>query len=284
MSTQQNRRFDALVFIGRFQPPHRGHLNVLKSALSRAERVCVLIGSTDKPRTIKDPFSFDERRQMLASLFDASERDRVTIAPLQDSTYNDGDWVRWVQDAVASALGDIAQRKVGLIGHEKDATSYYLRMFPQWEFRRRRCDRRHFRHRDPRPVFRRTHQQLRAVGRAGTRVRLARAFPHAAGIRAAEVGGRIHRRVSQGVGGGSVSRHVRDGRRGGRALGPYPARAPPQRAGPRPVGAAGRVREPRRAARRGLYPRAARGNRPEAAGPVLRGSIKDRQVFDHPTR
>lgn len=133
MSTQQNRRFDALVFIGRFQPPHRGHLNVLKSALSRAERVCVLIGSTDKPRTIKDPFSFDERRQMLASLFDASERDRVTIAPLQDSTYNDGDWVRWVQDAVASALGDIAQRKVGLIGHEKDATSYYLRMFPQWE-------------------------------------------------------------------------------------------------------------------------------------------------------
>ncbi|MCA8252237.1 bifunctional nicotinamide-nucleotide adenylyltransferase/Nudix hydroxylase [Burkholderia sp. AU31624] len=133
MSTQQNRRFDALVFIGRFQPPHRGHLNVLKSALSRAERVCVLIGSTDKPRTIKDPFSFDERRQMLASLLDASERDRVTIAPLQDSTYNDGDWVRWVQDAVASALGDIAQRKVGLIGHEKDATSYYLRMFPQWE-------------------------------------------------------------------------------------------------------------------------------------------------------
>ncbi|WP_321957086.1 bifunctional nicotinamide-nucleotide adenylyltransferase/Nudix hydroxylase [Burkholderia cenocepacia] len=133
MSTQQNRRFDALVFIGRFQPPHRGHLNVLKSALSRAERVCVLIGSTDKPRTIKDPFSFDERRQMLASLLDASERDRVTIAPLQDSTYNDGDWVRWVQDAVAVALGDVAQRKVGLIGHEKDATSYYLRMFPQWE-------------------------------------------------------------------------------------------------------------------------------------------------------
>lgn len=133
MSTQQNRRFDALVFIGRFQPPHRGHLNVLKSALSRAERVCVLIGSTDKPRTIKDPFSFDERRQMLASLLDASERERVTIAPVQDSTYNDGDWVRWVQDAVADALGSIAQRKVGLIGHEKDATSYYLRMFPQWE-------------------------------------------------------------------------------------------------------------------------------------------------------
>jgi bifunctional NMN adenylyltransferase/nudix hydrolase len=133
MSTQ-TRRFDALVFIARFQPPHRGHLNVLKAALSRAERVCVLIGSTDRPRTVKDPFSFDERRQMLTSLLDESERARVTIAPVQDSTYNDGDWVRWVQDAVASALGDVAQRNVGLIGHEKDASSYYLRMFPQWEF------------------------------------------------------------------------------------------------------------------------------------------------------
>ncbi|SOT44152.1 hypothetical protein F01_460520 [Burkholderia cenocepacia] len=104
------------------------------------------------------------------------------------------------------------------------------------------------------------------MGRAGTRVRLARAFSHAAGIRATEVGSRIHRRVSQGVGGRAVSRHVRDGRRGGRALGPYPARAPPQRTGPRPVGAAGRLREPGRAARRGVHPRAARGNRPQAAG------------------
>jgi bifunctional NMN adenylyltransferase/nudix hydrolase len=126
------RRFDALVFIGRFQPPHRGHLNVLKSALSQAGRVCVLIGSTDKPRTIKDPFSFDERRQMLLSLLDETERARVTIAPVQDSTYNDVDWLRWVQDAVAAELGDVARGKVGLIGHEKDASSSYLRMFPQW--------------------------------------------------------------------------------------------------------------------------------------------------------
>ncbi|MCZ3222498.1 cytidyltransferase, partial [Acinetobacter baumannii] len=92
----------------------------------------VLIGSTDKPRTIKDPFSFDERRQMIASALDAASRTRVRFAPVQDSTYNDGDWVRWVQDAVAAELGDTAGRKIGIIGHEKDGTSYYLRMFPQW--------------------------------------------------------------------------------------------------------------------------------------------------------
>ncbi|WP_322048939.1 bifunctional nicotinamide-nucleotide adenylyltransferase/Nudix hydroxylase [Paraburkholderia sp. J67] len=133
MSTQ-TPRFDALIFIGRFQPPHRGHLDVLRRALGLASRVCILIGSTDRPRTIKDPFSYDERRQMILALLDEDERERVLIAPVQDSMYNDGDWLRWIQDAVASELGDTSGRRIGLIGHEKDATSYYLRMFPQWEF------------------------------------------------------------------------------------------------------------------------------------------------------
>lgn len=128
------QRFDALIFIGRFQPPHRGHLDVLRRALSQATRVCILIGSTDRPRTIKDPFSYDERRQMILALFDEAERERVVIAPVQDSMYNDGDWLRWIQDAVASELGDTSGRRIGLIGHEKDGSSYYLRMFPQWEF------------------------------------------------------------------------------------------------------------------------------------------------------
>ena len=133
MSTAGQMRFDALVFIGRFQPFHRGHVEVLRRALSLASRVCVLIGSTDRPRTIKDPFSFDERREMIASVLADEERARVMIAPVQDSMYNDGDWVRWVQDAVAEQLGDTAGEKIGIIGHEKDGTSYYLRMFPQWE-------------------------------------------------------------------------------------------------------------------------------------------------------
>jgi bifunctional NMN adenylyltransferase/nudix hydrolase len=132
MSTN-SKRFDALIFIGRFQPLHRAHVDVLRRALSLAAKVCILIGSTDRPRTIKDPFSFDERRQMIASLLTDDERARVVIAPVQDSMYNDSDWVRWVQDAVAAELGDTTGGKIGLIGHEKDASSYYLRMFPQWE-------------------------------------------------------------------------------------------------------------------------------------------------------
>lgn len=133
-SDVSSRRFDALVFIGRFQPIHRGHVEVLGKALALADTVCVLIGSADRPRTIKDPFTFDERRIMVESSIDAADRGRVKIAPIQDSMYNDTDWVRWVQDAVASELGDTTGKRIGLIGHEKDASSYYLRMFPQWDF------------------------------------------------------------------------------------------------------------------------------------------------------
>ena len=38
--------FDFLVFIGRFQPFHAGHQAVIDTALARAERVIVLVGSS----------------------------------------------------------------------------------------------------------------------------------------------------------------------------------------------------------------------------------------------
>ncbi|SDV47315.1 bifunctional nicotinamide-nucleotide adenylyltransferase/Nudix hydroxylase [Chitinasiproducens palmae] len=139
--SQSPTRYDALVFIGRFQPLHRGHLDVLRRALDLSSQVFVLVGSANRPRTIKDPFSFDERRQMIESVLDASERARVRIEPVQDSIYNDGDWLRRVQDAVsrscaaADTRADDSTRRhrIGLIGHEKDDSSQYLRMFPQWE-------------------------------------------------------------------------------------------------------------------------------------------------------
>ena len=41
-------------------------------------------------------------------------------------------WVKGVQDAVQTAALELGAQSIGLIGHEKDESSYYLRMFPQW--------------------------------------------------------------------------------------------------------------------------------------------------------
>lgn len=125
---------DYLVFIGRFEPFHNGHAAVARHALGRARKLIVLVGSADTPRTIKNPWTVAERAVMIqSSLADAA--DRLLIRPLHDHLYNESQWIAAVQRTVAEAVradGGNANAKVGLIGQDKDASSYYLREFPQW--------------------------------------------------------------------------------------------------------------------------------------------------------
>lgn len=132
-----SRKFDFLVFIGRFQPFHVGHLEVIKTALDQAHKVIVLVGSSNQPRTEKNPFTFDERKEMIyASLEDTQDQTlikRVEVLPLQDHKYNDQKWAINVQSLVDSVVKKYDNPgKIGLIGHTKDESSYYLKMFPQW--------------------------------------------------------------------------------------------------------------------------------------------------------
>jgi bifunctional NMN adenylyltransferase/nudix hydrolase len=57
----------------------------------------------------------------------------VIIAPLPDIRYNDTAWIRSVQSIVAAQIGaTVDEKKVALTGFGKDASSYYLKMFPEW--------------------------------------------------------------------------------------------------------------------------------------------------------
>lgn len=129
-------KFDFLVFIGRFQPLHVGHLEVIRTALEQANHVIVLVGSSEQPRTEKNPFTFNERRLMILDSIEATTNsvNRLSVVPLRDQKYNDQVWATDVQAAVnrqVQAIG--AGHRIGLIGHTKDESSYYLKMFPQWE-------------------------------------------------------------------------------------------------------------------------------------------------------
>lgn len=126
--------YDYLVFIGRFEPFHNGHAAVARHALGKARKLIFLVGSADTPRTIKNPFTVAERAVMIQSaLADAGER--LIVRPLRDHLYNEAQWIAGVQRAVAEAIrldGGAADARIGLIGQDKDASSYYLREFPQW--------------------------------------------------------------------------------------------------------------------------------------------------------
>lgn len=126
--------FDYLVFIGRFEPFHNGHAAVARHALRQAGKLIFLVGSSDAPRTLRNPWTVAERTVMIQSALEGAA-DRVLVQPLRDHLYNESLWVASVQRTVAEAIradGGGADARVGLTGMSKDASSYYLRQFPQW--------------------------------------------------------------------------------------------------------------------------------------------------------
>lgn len=120
------------MFIGRFQPFHNGHKAVVEEALKRAEHVIVLVGSPNQPRSIRNPFTFTERTRMIRDSFGYAEGSALTILPLADFPYADDLWVANVQRMVFNEAALLNAKRIGLIGHSKDASSYYLKLFPTW--------------------------------------------------------------------------------------------------------------------------------------------------------
>lgn len=128
-STTTEAKFGLI--IGRFQPFHNAHLHLIKHALERCDNVIVLIGSYKSARTIRNPFTFDEREAMIKSSLDDKELERVFIRPIRDHLYNDNIWIAEVQRTV-----DVITQggSLKLFGHDKDSSSYYLKLFPQWKY------------------------------------------------------------------------------------------------------------------------------------------------------
>ena len=131
----KNTQYDVLVFIGRFSPLHLGHESVIKQAIRQAKQVIILVGSSHAPRDIRNPWTFKERKRMILGVVPSHlyESHRLSVLPITDYPYNDNKWKASVRGAVNSALSwTDYPPKIGLIGHSKDASSYYLKMFPDW--------------------------------------------------------------------------------------------------------------------------------------------------------
>ncbi len=134
----QNRKFQYLVLIGRFQPFHFGHQRMLEQALRLAERVIVVVGSDKAHRSVKNPFTFEERSRMVRGCLRNPEQARVSLVGVADSPYNDAIWIASLQSGVDKLIAadgatpDAAA--VAILGHLKDESSYYLKLFPKWHF------------------------------------------------------------------------------------------------------------------------------------------------------
>ncbi len=128
-----SKKYDTLVLIGRFQPFHNAHLEIVRRATALANKLVIITGSANQPRTYKNPFTSSERERMIR---DATRgmlgAITINVEANPDTIYNDQAWAVRVQALVAKHTqpGD----KVAVIGHKKDESSFYLDMFPQWGF------------------------------------------------------------------------------------------------------------------------------------------------------
>jgi len=120
---------DIAVLVGRFQPLHDAHLELLTRALTIAPRCVVIVGSAFQARTPRNPFTWKERAEMIRQALPAADRGRITIVPMRDY-YDETRWVASVREAVAAQIPPEQAPRVALVGHLKDATSSYLAAFP----------------------------------------------------------------------------------------------------------------------------------------------------------
>lgn len=97
-----HKAFSLGIIVGRFQGIHSGHEKMIGAALSVCGEVGVLVGSSQESGTVKNPFTYETRRQMLERIFG----DRIKIYPLPDAGLgNCAAWGDYVVSNVVERFG-----------------------------------------------------------------------------------------------------------------------------------------------------------------------------------
>ncbi|MCD6590968.1 MAG: nicotinamide-nucleotide adenylyltransferase [Candidatus Aenigmarchaeota archaeon] len=87
------------LFIGRFQPFHKGHLAVIKDILKENDEIAIVIAGPRKPDE-KNPFSFEERKEMIEKALKNEGVANYIIHKIYDVN-DDRKWAKAIKD-----LGD----------------------------------------------------------------------------------------------------------------------------------------------------------------------------------
>lgn len=128
------KKYDIVVYIGRFQPLHNGHVNIIQQISQIANEVIVIVGSKSNPVTVKNPFTYDERKEMIEK---STHVQYMKIYGVEDYTYDDYRWIAEITDIVnnesCSKYDPNKNTKIAIAGFNKDDSSSYLKYFPQWD-------------------------------------------------------------------------------------------------------------------------------------------------------
>src|SRR5258706_6678126 len=122
-------QYQYCVCVGRFEPFHLAHHELIKEALSNAKTAIVIIGSAHQARTIQNPWTAVEREAMIVAALTEEERERVKFFHVRDYFYTNNRWLSEVQQLIAEATDGIEDSQICNIG--EPGNDIY---FPQWKY------------------------------------------------------------------------------------------------------------------------------------------------------
>lgn len=84
------------LFIGRFQPFHKGHLNIINNFSEKYSKIIIGIGSSQYSNTKENPFSKTERKKMIDKTLKRNNVENYEIIEIPD-IHNPPKWVNHVE-------------------------------------------------------------------------------------------------------------------------------------------------------------------------------------------
>ena len=117
--------------IGRFSALHSGHMHLIRESLKRCNKLFIFVGSANSPRTIKNPWTFQERRNAIQQFLDHQGFENVTIVPQNDYKYNNSQWINDVTSYIEHNSGSDVENII--FGHSKEGNDY-LAWFPKYKY------------------------------------------------------------------------------------------------------------------------------------------------------
>ncbi len=125
-----NKDISTAIVIGRFQTFHAGHQTLIDRAMQLADRIIIVIGSSTFHDSLRNPFTFHERMEMIIKTYRGDPKNKEFIfIDMPDSAYNFNEWVFRLRTRISQYI----TKNMFLVGHYKDETSYYLDFFPEWK-------------------------------------------------------------------------------------------------------------------------------------------------------
>ena len=119
------------LFIGRFQPLHKGHLQIIQHASKEYDEVIIGIGSSQYDHTLENPFTSDERALMIKKALECEGITNYSIVLIPD-IHNYPKWVSHVTSIIPNfdvvlSNSSLTKRLFSEKGHVVKKTAIYDR-------------------------------------------------------------------------------------------------------------------------------------------------------------